>query len=174
MVIGTQNPIEYEGTYPLPEAQLDRFLLRLRLGYLSKEEETEMIERQLLDHPLAGLRPVVSQAELAGMQEAVKRVFVAPPVERYIIDLTFATRELEPVYLGASPRGSLGLHRASQALAAIRGRDFVLPDDVKALAECVLAHRIILSPTARMKSVTSRQIILDLLDQIPLPDAPPG
>jgi MoxR-like ATPase len=173
MVIGTQNPIEYEGTYPLPEAQLDRFLLRLRLGYLSKEEETEMIERQQLDHPLAGLRPVVSQPDLVAMQEAVKRVYVSPPVERYIVDLAFATRELESVYLGASPRGSLGLHRASQALAAIHGRDFVLPDDVKTLAECVLAHRIILSPAARMKSLTSRQVIVDLLDQIPLPDAPP-
>jgi MoxR-like ATPase len=174
MVIGTQNPIEYEGTYPLPEGQLDRFLLRLRLGYLTKQEEAEMIERQQLEHPLVGLRAVVSQPELKAAQDAVRRVFVSPPVKRYMIDLTFATRELESVYLGASPRGSLGLHRASQARAAIRGRDFVLPDDVKALAESVLAHRIILSPAARMKSLTSRQLIEDLLDQVPLPDAPPG
>jgi MoxR-like ATPase len=171
MVVATQNPIEYEGTFPLPEAQLDRFLLRVHLGYLSKEDETAMIERQQLDHPLASLRPVIEPAELLSLQQAVKRVFVSAPVKRYIIDLTFATREMGAVYLGSSPRGSLGLHRASQARAAIHGREFVLPDDVKALAEPVLAHRIILNPAARMKSVTSRQLIADLLDQVPLPDA---
>jgi MoxR-like ATPase len=171
MVIGTENPIEYEGTFPLPEAQLDRFLLRVRLGYLSKDGESEMIERQQFDHPLASLQAVLGQDELRAMQAAVKNVFVSPPVRRYIIDLVFATREMEAVYLGSSPRGSLGLHRATQALAAIRGRDFVLPDDVKELAEPVLAHRIIVHPAARMKALTSRQVIADLLDRLPLPDA---
>jgi MoxR-like ATPase len=174
MVIGTQNPIEYEGTFPLPEAQLDRFLLRLRLGYLSKDEELAMVERQQFDHPLESLHAVIGQDELRAMQSAVKHVFISPPVKRYIIDLAFATREMESVYLGSSPRGSLGLHRASQALAAIRGRDFVLPDDVKELAEPVLAHRIIVHPAARMKAVTSSQVVAELLDRLPLPDSELG
>ena len=171
MVIGTQNPIEYEGTFPLPESQLDRFLLRIRLGYLSKDEEIEMAERQQFDHPLAGLAAVVGQDELRAMQFAVRHVHISAPVKRYIVDLTFATRGQESVYLGSSPRGTLGLYRASQALASIRGRDYVLPDDVKALAEPVLAHRIIVHPAARMRSLTAPQVVAQLVEQIPLPDA---
>jgi MoxR-like ATPase len=173
MVIATQNPIEYEGTFPLPEAQLDRFLLRIRLGYLSKDEEIDMAERQQFDHPLTTLAAVVGQDELAGLQAAVRHVFISPAVKRYIVDLTFATRDLESVYLGASPRGTLGLYRGSQALAALRGRDHVLPDDVKALAEPVLAHRIIVDPTARMRGVSASQVVARLLEQVPLPDAAP-
>ena len=173
IVIATQNPIEYEGTFPLPEAQLDRFLLRIRLGYLSKDEEIDMAERQQFDHPLATLAAVVGQEELTAMQNAVRHVFVSPAVKRYIVDLTFATRDLDSVYLGASPRGTLGLYRGGQALASLRGRDHVLPDDVKTLAEPVLAHRIIVDPAARMKGLTASQVIARLLEQIPLPDAGP-
>jgi MoxR-like ATPase len=171
LVIATQNPIEYEGTFPLPEAQLDRFLLRIRLGYLSKDDEIDMAERQQFDHPLSTLAAVVGQDELAAAQTAIRHVFVSPAVKRYLVDLTFATRELESVYLGSSPRGTLGLYRGSQALASMRGRDYVLPDDVKALAEPVLAHRILVDPATRMRGVTASQVIRQVLEHIPLPDA---
>jgi len=171
MVIGTQNPIEYEGTFPLPEAQLDRFLLRVSLGYLTRDEEIEMIERQQFEHPIRALQPVVSQEDLLAMQAAVKHTFVSAPVKQYIVDLICATRANEAVYLGSSPRGSLGLYRTSQALAAMHGRDYVLPDDVKAMAEPVLAHRIIMDPAARMKRLTAKQVINDVLQRTPLPDA---
>jgi MoxR-like ATPase len=171
LVIGTQNPIEYEGTFPLPEGQLDRFLLRVRLGYLSKAEEVEMAERQQFEHPLASLPAIISESQLEAAQEAVKNVHLSPSVKRYIVDLIFATRDLEGVYLGSSPRGTLGLFAGSQALAAIRGRDYVLPDDVKSLAEPVLAHRIILDPAARMRASSPQQVIARLLDQVPLPDS---
>lgn len=174
MVIGTQNPIEYEGTFPLPEGQLDRFLLRIRLGYLSKDEEIEMAERQLLDHPLKTLKAVVTQQQVTAMQAAIKRVHVSPAVKRYIVDLIFATRDLEAVYLGSSPRGTLGLFRGSQALAALQGREFVLPDDVKALAEPVLAHRIILDPASRMRSSTAEQVVTRVLQTVPIPDPEPS
>ena len=171
MVIGTQNPIEYEGTFPLPEAQLDRFLLRVSLGYVSKRDEIQMIEHQQFQHPIAALAIVVSQAEVVAMQEAVKHVFVSDAIKQYIVDLTFATRDSDSVYLGSSPRGSLGLFRAGQALAAIRGRDFVLPDDVKAVIEPVLVHRIIVNPSARLKLVSPKQIIADIVQRVPLPEA---
>jgi MoxR-like ATPase len=148
MVIGTQNPIEYEGTFPLPEAQLDRFLLRVSLGYLSKHEEIRMIEDQQFAHPLQALTAVMSIEELLALQEAVKHVFVSEAVKQYVVDLTFATRESDSLYLGSSPRGSLGLFRTAQALAAMQGRDYVLPDDIKALAEAVLAHRVMVNPGA--------------------------
>jgi MoxR-like ATPase len=171
MVIGTQNPIEYEGTFPLPEAQLDRFLLRVSLGYLSKREEIRMIEDQQFAHPIHSLSAVVSTAELLALQEAVKYVFVSESVKQYVVDLTFATRENDSLYLGSSPRGSLGLFRTGQAYAAMRGRDFVLPDDVKALAEAVLAHRVMVNPSARLKQVTPKRVIDDLLQRLPIPDA---
>lgn len=171
MVIGTQNPIEYEGTFPLPEAELDRFLLRVSLGYLVKREEIQMIEHQQYQHPIQSLAAVVSLDELLALQEAVKHVFVSDAVKQYIVDVTFATRENDSLYLGSSPRGSLGLFRAGQALAAVRGREFVLPDDIKALAEVVLAHRIIVNPAARLKQLTARRVIGDILQHTPLPDA---
>ena len=170
MVIATQNPIEYEGTFPLPEAQLDRFLLRVSLGYLSKQEEIKMIERQQFQHPIRSLSAVVSAESLLALQEAVKQVHVSEAVKQYIVDITFSTRENDSLYLGSSPRGSLGLFRAGQALAMIRGREFVLPDDIKALAEVVLAHRVIVSPAARLRQVTPRRVIGDLLQRVPLPD----
>ncbi len=170
MVIATQNPIEYEGTFPLPEAQLDRFLLRISLGYLSKREEIEMMDEQQFQHPIQSLAPVISPEELLELQAAIKHVYVSPAVKQYIVDLTFATRETDQVFLGSSPRGSLGLFRAGQAQAALRGRDHVLLDDTQALAEAVLAHRLIIAPAARMKKLTAQNMVRDLLQQVPLPD----
>lgn len=169
LVMATQNPIEYEGTFPLPEAQLDRFLLRIRLGYPSLEDEVKILGEQQFLHPIQTLEPVLSQEELLEMQEAVKSVFISPAVKRYIVELSRATRENEDVYLGASPRGSLGLARASQVRAAIQGRDYVLPDDVKALAESILAHRIVINPAARLKNLTSSQIVSEIVSAMPVP-----
>jgi MoxR-like ATPase len=171
LVIGTQNPIEYEGTFPLPEAQLDRFLLRVSLGYLSKRDEIRMIEHQQFAHPIHSLNAVVSTGEVLALQEAVKHVFVSETIKQYLVDLTFATRENDSLYLGSSPRGSLGLFRTGQAYAALQGRDFVLPDDIKALAEAVLAHRVMVNPSARLKQVTPKRVIADLLQRLPMPEA---
>jgi len=171
LVIGTQNPIEYEGTFPLPEAQLDRFLLRVSLGYLSKRDEIRMIEDQQFAHPIHSLNAVVSTGEVLALQEAVKHVFVSETIKQYLVDLTFATRENDSLYLGSSPRGSLGLFRTGQAYAALQGRDYVLPDDIKALAEVVLAHRVMVNPSARLKQVTPKRVISELLQRVPLPDA---
>lgn len=169
LVMATQNPIEYEGTFPLPEAQLDRFLLRIRLGYPALEDEIKIIGEQQYQHPIQTLEPVLSQDELLEMQEAVKSVFISPAVKRYIVELSRATRENDDVYLGASPRGSLGLARASQVRAAMQGRDYVLPDDVKALAESILAHRIVINPAARLKNLTSSQIVNEIVSALPVP-----
>lgn len=169
MVLATQNPIEYEGTFPLPEAQLDRFLLRIRLGYPGMEDEIRILERQQFRHPIETLEQVVTVEELEAAQEAVKGVYVAPSLKRYIVDLVRRTREHPDIYLGASPRGSLTLYRAGQARAAIQGRDFVLPDDVKALVVPALGHRLILGPAARMRDVAPEEILQDLLDRVPVP-----
>jgi len=169
MVLATQNPIEYEGTFPLPEAQLDRFFLRVRLGYPAAKDEVQVLERQRLRHPIEDLEQVASVEELLQVQEAVKKVYVAPAVKRYIVDLVRQTREHPEVYLGASPRGSLTLYRAGQARAAIRGRGFVLPDDVKALALPALAHRVIPGPTARLRDVTAEQIVEEVIQKVPVP-----
>lgn len=169
MVLATQNPIEYEGTFPLPEAQLDRFLLRIRLGYPGMEDEIRILERQQFRHPIEVLEQVATVEELEAAQEAVKGVYVAPMLKRYIVDLVRRTREHPDVYLGASPRGSLTLYRAGQARAAIYGRDFVLPDDVKALALPALGHRLILGPAARMRDVSPEEILQELLDRVPVP-----
>jgi MoxR-like ATPase len=169
MVLATQNPIEYEGTFPLPEAQLDRFLMRIRLGYPSVEDEVLVLERQQYRHPLEDLKQMVSVEELASMQEAVKGIFIAPALKRYIVTLARHTREHSEVYLGASPRGSLALFRTSQALAAMRGRDYVLPDDVKALVVSTFAHRIILGPAARLRDLDAEQIVLEILENVPVP-----
>ncbi|MCX8023859.1 MAG: MoxR family ATPase [Thermanaerothrix sp.] len=169
IVLGTQNPIEYEGTFPLPEAQLDRFLMRIRIGYPELVDEIRILESQQLRHPLLDLQPVASAEEVLEAQEAVKTIYVSPAVERYIVELVRATREHSDVYLGASPRGSLGLYRAGQARAAIKGRDYVLPDDIKMLAEHVLAHRIIIQPAARLKDLTAEQILREILLTLPVP-----
>jgi len=166
MVIGTQNPIEYEGTFPLPEAQLDRFLMKVTLGYPSMLEEIRILESQQLHHPIEDLKEVITSTQVTKAQTLIKQVLVSQPVKRYIVDFVRATREHSDVYLGASPRGSLGLFRVGQAMAAIRGREYVTPDDIKDIAEQVLAHRVIVQPAAKLHGVTSSMIIRDLLDTV--------
>jgi MoxR-like ATPase len=169
MVLATQNPIEYEGTFPLPEAQLDRFLLRVRLGYPSMADEIRVLEEQQLQHPLATLKSVVKTKDILQAAEDVRNIHISAPVKKYIVELTTRTRQSSDVYLGASPRGSLGLARASQARAAMLGRDHVLPDDVQALAGAVLAHRIIVSPAARLRDLSSDRIVQEVVHATPVP-----
>lgn len=169
MVLATQNPIEYEGTFPLPEAQLDRFLLRLRLGYPAITDEIRIMDDQKLQHPIETLQPVVTAEDALRAIEAVRKVYLSTAVKRYIVDLSTRTRQSQDVYLGASPRGSLFLARAGQARAALQGRDHVLPDDIKALAVAVLAHRIILSPAARMRDMSSDRIMQEIVLSTPVP-----
>lgn len=169
LVLATQNPIEYEGTFPLPEAQVDRFLIRIRLGYPQKAHEINILGLQAKTHPIDSLEKIVAVEELATAQKAVRDVYVDDSVKEYIVDLVTTTRDHPDVYLGASPRGSLALFRASRAWAAIDGRDYVLPDDVKLLAEPTLAHRLIVSPSARIKNVDASQVIQDALSHTPVP-----
>jgi MoxR-like ATPase len=169
LVLATQNPIEYEGTFPLPEAQLDRFLLRTHLGYPSMNDEIRILEVQQIRHPIEDLKPVVEVNELLEMQQMVKTVYVAPAIKRYVVDIIRHTRNHPDIYLGASPRGSLGLFRASQARAAILGRDFVLPDDLKALAPSILSHRVVVSPAGRLKNLTSDNLIQEIVNTLPVP-----
>ena len=171
LVLATQNPIEYEGTFPLPEAQVDRFMMRIRLGYPAMEEEMRILDSQRVVHPVEQIGQVVSAEELVQAQDEVKEVYVDDLVKEYIVELVRATRSHPDVYLGASPRGSLALHKTSRALAAILGREYVIPDDVKALAEPTLAHRLIISPSARIKNVDARSIIQETLDSVPVPGA---
>lgn len=174
IVLATQNPIEYEGTFPLPEAQLDRFLLRLHLGYPDRLDEIAILKRQRLAHPLDKLQTVAEIDDLLRLQAAIKDVFVDDLIEEYIVSITTATRHHEDVYLGASARGSLALYRTAQAWAAIKGRDYVTPDDVKDLAKAVLGHRIIVSPAARIRSVGPAAVIEDVLSGVPVPGARAG
>ncbi len=169
LVMATQNPIELEGTFPLPEAQLDRFLLRLRLGYPDMEEERAILRRFRQRQPLADLQPVVSAEELLTLQHAVKQVRVSEPVETYLLDLVRATRAQSFIELGASPRATLALEHASQALAAIGGHSFVRPDEVKRLAPVVLAHRLILSAQARLRGRTAEQLLAEVIESVPVP-----
>ena len=169
MVMATQNPIEYEGTFPLPEAQLDRFLLRVQLGYPSPSDEIEVMERQQFEHPINTLEQTISEEDVLQAQEEVKKVHVAPQLKTYMVEITRRTRDYQDVYLGASPRGSLTLFRTSQARAAIYGREYVLPDDIKALAEGALCHRIILGPAARLRDVDEAEIVNDILSNVPVP-----
>ncbi len=162
MVQATQNPIEYEGTFPLPEAQVDRFLMRIRLGYPSLEDEINVLERQQFSHPIETLEKVAEVEELLVMQDAIKEVYMSPALKRYIVELTHQTREHTEVYLGASPRGSLALFRTAQARAAMLGRDYVLPDDIKALAVPTLAHRVILGPGARLRDLNAQLIVEEI------------
>lgn len=169
MVLATQNPIEYEGTFPLPEAQLDRFLLRIRLGYTSAAEEINVLERQQYRHPIDEIESVASVEEILEAQEEVKKIYVADSVKRYIVEMTRRTRDYPEVYLGASPRGSLTLYRAGQARAAMQGRAFVLPDDIKALAEAALGHRVILGPAARLHDLSALDVVEAILTSVPVP-----
>ncbi|OQY30719.1 MAG: AAA family ATPase [Anaerolineaceae bacterium 4572_5.2] len=170
MVLATQNPIEYEGTFPLPEAQLDRFLLRIHLGYPDLEDEIKVLEGQKLAHPFDSLETVVSEEEVREAQDAIREVYLADEVKRYIVEVVRATREHEGVYLGASPRGSLALTRACQAWAALaEGRGYVLPDDVKRLAPYALGHRVILSSSARLRNLEPGDVVKDVLKNVPVP-----
>lgn len=171
MVLATQNPIEYEGTFPLPEAQLDRFMLRIRLGYATKEEEIEILERQHQQHPIDAMEQVVTVEELLEAQTAVKAIYLDDKVKEYIVDLVRKTREHPEVYLGSSSRGALAIYRLSQARAALFGRDYVLPDDVKALAVSALSHRIIVGPAARIKDVEPEAIVQEIMDTTAVPGA---
>jgi MoxR-like ATPase len=169
IVLATQNPIEYEGTFPLPEAQLDRFLLRIRLGYPEKEEEVDILERQQFRHPIEELEQVASVEDLIQVQEEVKSIYVAQAVKRYMVELTRQTRQHPEAYLGASPRGSLALYRTGQTRAAMQGREYVLPDEVKALALPALAHRVIPGPAARLRDVTAERIVEEVVEIVPAP-----
>jgi len=171
LVLATQNPIEYEGTFPLPEAQLDRFMMRIGLGYPATEDEMTMLDRQQYVHPVDRIEQVVTADELLAAQQRVRHVYIDDLVKEYIVKLVKATRKHPDVYLGASPRGSIALYRTSQARAAILGRDYVMPDDVKALAHVTLAHRLIISPSARIKNVDPRAVIQEILDSTPVPGA---
>jgi len=174
IVLATQNPIEYEGTFPLPEAQLDRFLLRVHIGYADRLDEIAILKRQRDGHPIETLPTVVDAAELLHLQEVIKQVHVDDLIVEYIVALVVATRDHGDVYLGASTRGALALYRAAQAWAAINGRDFVIPDDVKLLAQPVLGHRLIISPAARVRNVTAQAIIDEVLAAVPVPGARAG
>lgn len=169
LIMATQNPIEYEGTFPLPEAQLDRFLIRIQMGYPQPQDELNILASQQYKHPIQNLQQVVTLKELLAVQQLIKNVYVAKEVQQYIINLVTASRRHSDVYLGSSPRGSLALFRTAQARAAMSGRDFAIPDDVKALAEVTLAHRIIVGPAARLKNITSRAIVQDILQSTPVP-----
>jgi MoxR-like ATPase len=169
MVLATQNPIEYEGTFPLPEAQIDRFLLRVRLGYPALDDEIVVLERQQFHHPVEDLGPVAATDEVLTAQEGIKEVHVSPAIKRYIVELIDQTRQHQDVYLGASPRGSLTLYRTGQARAAMQGRDFVLPDDIKEMALPALAHRVILSPRARLRELSAEHVVQEILESLPVP-----
>jgi MoxR-like ATPase len=174
LVLATQNPIEYEGTFPLPEAQVDRFLMRIRLGYPATIDEVRVLERQQHRHPFEDLEQVAPLEQLVQAQEAVKDIFVSPALKRYIVELNHQTREHAEVYLGASPRGSLALYRTAQARAAMSDRDYVLPDDIKYLAVPTLAHRVILGPGARLRDLTAEQVIEEILRSVPVPGGDPA
>ncbi len=169
MVLATQNPIEYEGTFPLPEAQLDRFLLRVRLGYPNPTDEIEILNRQQLRHPIETLKAVIKVDELKEAMEEIKKVFVSEAIKRYVVELTNRTRQHADVYLGASPRGSLALFRTGQVAAALAGRDYILPDDIKRLAVPVLAHRVIVGPAARLRELSAEKIVQEIMDNTPVP-----
>jgi len=169
LVVGTQNPIDHEGTFPLPEAQLDRFLIRLSLGYPSFDQELKMLEMQQLSHPVNKLQAVISADELVACQRAARAVRVDEKVRRYLLEIVQRTRTHQDVALGGSPRASLALFRTSQAMAAVLGRDFVQPDDVKRVANAVLIHRIILRPESRLRQVSAVEVIQEILDNVSVP-----
>ena len=171
LVLATQNPIEYEGTFPLPEAQLDRFMMRISLGYPSSDDEITMLDSQQHSHPVTRIDQVVSDEELIQAQQHIKDVYINDLVKEYIVKLVNASRKHPDVYLGSSPRGSIALYKTGQAHAAIQGRDYVIPDDIKALAMVTLAHRLIISPSARIKNVDPRAVVQEILDSTPVPGA---
>jgi len=169
MVLATQNPIEHEGTFRLPEAQLDRFLMRVRLGYPLEKEEIEILDRQQIQHPINELEVVASVKDVLSAQKKLRSVHIAPPVKSYLVNLVQRTRNHEDIYLGASPRGSLGLFRAGQASAAVQGRDYVTPDDIKRVAGPILGHRLILAPGARLQNRNEDSILEEILENALVP-----
>ncbi|MBI1899908.1 MAG: MoxR family ATPase [Planctomycetia bacterium] len=169
LVIATQNPIDHEGTFPLPEAQLDRFLVRFSLGYPTMEEELQLLERLQMAHPLDSLEPVVSAEEMVACQKAVRGIHVDEKIRRYIMQLVHETRTHNDLALGGSPRASLALFRTSQALAAVRGRNYVQPDDVKRMAAAVLTHRMIVRPESRLRRITAPVVVEEILGAVPVP-----
>jgi MoxR-like ATPase len=168
-VIATQNPIEFHGTYPLPEAQMDRFALRFSLGYLSVEDEASILESQVLRHPLEDLRPCVEVTDVLALCAAARKVRVSEPVRRYIVELVAATRQVDGVALGASPRASLALMKVAQALALFDGEDFLTPEPVQEAAMSVIAHRLALDPQARFAGRTAETIVRECLERVPPP-----
>ena len=171
MVMATQNPVEYEGTFPLPEAQLDRFLLRIHLGYPDANDEVAVLEGQQQRHPIEELEPVISPEDVRELHGIARDIWVDPALKQYAVQLVAATRAHEAVYLGASPRGSLALFRCAQASALLAGRDYAIPDDIKALAHTALGHRIILSPSAQVRNQDARAVVEDVLERVPVPGA---
>ena len=174
IVLATQNPIEFEGTFPLPETELDRFLVRLHLGYPDHDDELGVLEAQRYEHPIGSIEQVVDESELASLQSAVKDIHVEPMVREYIVSVVESTRSHPDLYLGASPRGSLALFRLAQARALLAGRDYALPDDVKDLVYPALGHRLILSSPARIRGRTAAEIVAELLDRVAVPGATPS
>lgn len=168
LVIATQNPVEYEGTFPLPEAQLDRFLMRIALGYPTESEENEILVRLQYSHPVDSLESVVDSSELVKIQDLVKKIFVEESVREYIVRLVQATRTHNDVSLGASPRGSLALYKTAQAYAALKGREYVIPDDIKYLAPLTLQHRMILKPESSLRGRSTQKVLQDLLESVPV------
>ncbi len=171
MVMATQNPIEYEGTFPLPEAQLDRFMMNISLGYPKAVDEMNILDSHQHHHPLEDLAQIMTAEELLLIQRQVRSIHVDPSIREYIVAIANATRSHASIYLGASPRGSLALFRAAQALAGMRGRGYVIPDDVKLLAKPTLAHRLIVTPAARVRSITSTAVLEEILQTVPVPNA---
>ena len=171
MVMATQNPIEYEGTFPLPEAQLDRFMMNISLGYPKAADEINILDSHQHHHPLEDLAQIMTADELVNIQQQIRSIHVDPSIREYIVAISNATRNHQNIYLGVSPRGSLALFRASQALAAMQSRGYVIPDDIKLLAKPTLAHRIIVTPAARVRAITSTIILDEILQSIPVPNA---
>ncbi len=171
MVMATQNPIEYEGTFPLPEAQLDRFMMNIKLGYPKVSDEMNILDTHQFHHPLEDLEQIMAAEELVLIQKQVRNIHVDPSIREYIVAIANSTRNHNNIYLGSSPRGSLAMYRASQARAAIRGRGYVIPDDVKLLAKPTLAHRIIVTPAARVRAITSSDVLDEILQSVPVPGA---
>ncbi len=169
LVLATQNPIEYEGTFPLPEAQIDRFMMRISIGYPKPEDEMDILDSQRLRHPIEDLDQATDVEEFVAAQEAIKQVHVDDLIKEYIIALVNATRKHPDLYLGSSPRGSLALYKTGRARAAMEGRDYVIPDDIKALALPALAHRLIVSPSARIKNVDPRAVVEEVINSVPVP-----
>jgi len=169
LVLATQNPIEYEGTFPLPEAQIDRFMMRVSLGYPAAADEMRILESQRQRHPIQDIGQVVSAEELLAAQSAVREVYADDLIKEYIVELANATRHHPDVYLGVSPRGSLALYKATRAYAALQGRDYVIPDDVKVLLDATFAHRLIISPSARIKNVEAQAVVEQIAGSVPVP-----